>query len=144
MIGQGKGASLDQDDGRRGAAERRQAGSARRPAIRTARRGGDGGARARNSPRTGSGAPAHGTARAARRRQAIGECELIYCVRWRSAQDEREYSSGHHLSTKEATDFACTVLDQMTVSDISIVDGSGHQVMRMPEITRYCQLKKTW
>ncbi len=69
---------------------------------------------------------------------------MIYCVRWRSAEGEREYSSGHHLSTAEAADFACTVLDQMTVSDISIVDGSGHQVVRMPEIIRYCHLKKTW
>jgi hypothetical protein len=69
---------------------------------------------------------------------------LIYCVRWRSAKDEVEYNSGNHLSTSEATDFACTVLDQMTVSDISIVDGNGNQIVRMPEIMRYCRLKKTW
>lgn len=70
---------------------------------------------------------------------------MIYCVRWRSAKDEVEYSSANHLSTTEASDFACTVLDQMTVSDISIVDSvSGQQVIRMPEIMRYCRLKKTW
>lgn len=67
---------------------------------------------------------------------------LIYSVRWRSAKDELEHESGHHLSTTEATDFACAVLNQTTVSEISIVDGSGHQVIRMPEIIRYWRIKK--
>jgi hypothetical protein len=67
---------------------------------------------------------------------------MIYHVRWRPLDDEREYNSRHHLSTAEATDFACAVLDQMAVSDIWIVDGSGQQVIRMPEIARYCRAKK--
>jgi len=66
---------------------------------------------------------------------------LIYSVRWRSAKDELEHKSGNHLSTTEAIDFACAVLNQAAVSEISIFDGGGHQVMMMPEIIRYWRLK---
>jgi len=55
-----------------------------------------------------------------------------------------EYKSSNHLSTTEATDFACSVLDQMNVSDISVVDGGGQQVVRMPEIIRYWRHRKAW
>lgn len=67
---------------------------------------------------------------------------VIYSVRWRLSKDELEHKSDNHLSTTEATDFACAVLNQTTVCEISVVDGSGHQVMRMPEIIRYWRLKK--
>jgi hypothetical protein len=66
---------------------------------------------------------------------------LIYSVRWRSAKDELEHKSDNHLSTTEAIDFACAVLNQTVVSEISILDGSGHQVMMMPEIVRYWRRK---
>jgi hypothetical protein len=69
---------------------------------------------------------------------------LIYSVRWRAASDEIEYKSSNHMSTTEATDFACSVLDQMNVSDISVVDGGGQQVIRMPEIIRYWRHRKAW
>ena len=62
---------------------------------------------------------------------------MIYQVRWKRPNDEREYSSSLHLSTADATDFACRLLDEMTVSDIRIVDGSGQGVIRMPEIARH-------
>ena len=64
---------------------------------------------------------------------------MIYRVRWRPLRDEREQNSRDHPSISEAKDFACAILDQTPVSDISIVDGSGHQVMRMPEIARHCR-----
>ena len=67
---------------------------------------------------------------------------MIYQVRWRLPNDDRQHRSSHHLSTADATDFACTLLDQTAVSDIWIVDGSGQSVIRMPEIARYRRTKK--
>lgn len=66
---------------------------------------------------------------------------MIYQVRWKRPNDEREYSSSLHLSTADATDFACRLLDEMAVSDVWIVDGSGQGVVRMPEIARHRRLK---
>lgn len=66
---------------------------------------------------------------------------LIYSVRWRPEKDEFEHKSSNLLSTTEAIEFACAVLSQTTVSEISIVNGSGHQVMMMPEIIRHWRLK---
>jgi hypothetical protein len=66
---------------------------------------------------------------------------MIYHVRWKPLKDEREYNSRDHPSISEARDFACTILDQTEVFDISIVDGSGQQVIRMPEIARHCREK---
>jgi hypothetical protein len=74
----------------------------------------------------------------------VEEGFVIYSVRWRASSDEIEYTSKNHLTTTEASDFACSVLDQMTVSDISVVDGGGQQVIRMPEIIRYWHHRKTW
>lgn len=67
---------------------------------------------------------------------------MIYHVRWRSANDDKEYTSRIHLSTTEAADFACTLFDHMVVADVWIVDGGGQRVMMMPEITRHCRLRK--
>ena len=69
---------------------------------------------------------------------------MIYSVRWRATSDEIEYRSSNHLSTAEATDFACSVLDQMEVSDIAVVDGGGQKVVGMPEIIRYWRHRKAW
>jgi len=67
---------------------------------------------------------------------------MIYRVRWRPLNDAQDHLSRHYLSTADATDFACTLLDQTAVDDIWIVDGSGQSVVRMPEIVRYWRIKK--
>jgi hypothetical protein len=67
---------------------------------------------------------------------------MIYQVRWKLLNEDRQYRSSHHLSTADATDFACALLDRTAVSDIWIVDGSGLSVIRMPEIAR-CHRGKT-
>jgi len=67
---------------------------------------------------------------------------MIYQVRWRLLNDDQQHRSSHHLSTADATDFACSLLDRTAVSDIWIVDGSGQSVVRMPEIARCHRMRK--
>lgn len=67
---------------------------------------------------------------------------MIYEVRWRPLNDDQQHRSPHHLSTADATDFACALLDQTAVFDIWIVDSGGQTVIRMPEIARHRQAKK--
>jgi len=38
--------------------------------------------------------------------------------------------------------FACTILDQMTVHDIRVMDMSGQQIVMMSEIVRQYQASK--
>lgn len=66
---------------------------------------------------------------------------MIYQVRWTLPNHDQQHRSPHHLSTADAMDFACALLDQMAVSDIWIVDSSGQKVISMPEIAR-CQRTK--
>jgi hypothetical protein len=67
---------------------------------------------------------------------------MIYNVRWIPAGDSEEYRSLNHPSANDALNFACAILDQMTVREIRITDISGHQIMMMPEIMRHCRAKK--
>lgn len=67
---------------------------------------------------------------------------MIYQVRWRPLSDDQQHRSPHHLSTADATDFACALLDRTAVSDIWIVDSGGQTVIRMPEIARCHRAKK--
>ncbi|HMK66963.1 MAG TPA: hypothetical protein VK433_00340 [Stellaceae bacterium] len=62
---------------------------------------------------------------------------MIYNVRWNPADDAEEYRSRNHSSADEAMKFACTILDQMKVRDIRIMDMSGQQIAAMPEIVRH-------
>jgi hypothetical protein len=67
---------------------------------------------------------------------------MIYEVRWRPLNDDRQHRSPHQLSTADATDFACALLDHTAVFDIWIVDSGGQTVIRMPEIARRRQARK--
>lgn len=67
---------------------------------------------------------------------------MIYEVRWRALNDDQQHRSQNHLSTAEATDFACALLDRTAVSDVWIVDGGGQTVIRMPEIVHSHHAKK--
>jgi hypothetical protein len=67
---------------------------------------------------------------------------MFYEVRWRAPDSEQEYKSCNYASRKDATDFACGLLNQMAVANIWIVDGGGHSVVQMPEISRHCLGKK--
>lgn len=67
---------------------------------------------------------------------------MIYQIRWRLPNDDGQHRSSHHLSTADAMDFACALLDRTAVSDIWIVDGSGQSVIRMPEIARHRRTRK--
>lgn len=64
---------------------------------------------------------------------------MIYNVRWIPADDSEEYRSRDHASANDAMAFACTILDQMTVRNIRVMDMSGQQIMMMPEILRHCR-----
>jgi hypothetical protein len=68
---------------------------------------------------------------------------MIYEVRWKILNDAQQHRSPHHLSTADATDYACALLDRTAVSEISIVDSGGQTVIRMPEIARCHAAKKT-
>ena len=61
---------------------------------------------------------------------------MIYEVRWRPLHDDQQHHSQHLLTTAEATDFACALLDDSAVADVWIVDSGGQTVIRMPEIAR--------
>jgi len=67
---------------------------------------------------------------------------MIYNVRWVLAGDSEEYRSRNYASANDAMTFACTILDQMTVRDIRVMDMSGQQIMMMPEIVRHCRSAK--
>ena len=67
---------------------------------------------------------------------------MIYNVRWILADDPAEYRSRDHASANDAMAFACTILDQMTVRNIRVMDMSGQQIMMMPEIVRHWQNAK--
>jgi hypothetical protein len=67
---------------------------------------------------------------------------MIYNVRWTLTGESAEYRSRNHASANDAMAFACTILDQMTVRDIRVVDMSGQQVMMMPEILRHHRAAK--
>ena len=67
---------------------------------------------------------------------------MIYQVRWTLPNQDEQHRSSHHMSTTDATDFACRLLDRAAVSDIWIVDSSGQSVIRMPEIARCHRMKK--
>jgi hypothetical protein len=62
---------------------------------------------------------------------------MIYNVRWTLAGETAEYRSRDHASANDAMAFACTILDQMAVRDIRVMDMSGQQIMMMPEILRH-------
>jgi hypothetical protein len=67
---------------------------------------------------------------------------MIYNVRWKSVDDDQEFRSHDHPSVSLAMEFACALLGQMAVSEISVVDDGGQRVMMLPEITRYCRGNK--
>ena len=67
---------------------------------------------------------------------------MIYNVRWTLAGEREEYRSRDQASANDAMAFACTILDQMSVRDIRVMDMSGQQIMMMPEIVRHCRAAK--
>jgi len=67
---------------------------------------------------------------------------MIYNVRWVPEGDGEEYRSRDQASADDAMAFACTVLDQMTVRDIRVMDMSGQQIMMMAEILRHYRAAK--
>jgi hypothetical protein len=67
---------------------------------------------------------------------------MIYNVRWILSGDSEEYRSRDYASANDAVAFACTILDQMTVQAIRVMDMSGQQIMMMPEIVRHCRAAK--
>ena len=67
---------------------------------------------------------------------------MIYNVRWTLSGGSEEYRSRDHASAIDAMAFACTVLDQMDVRDIRVMDMSGQQIMMMPEIMRHYRASK--
>jgi len=67
---------------------------------------------------------------------------MIFNVRWTPLGDSREYRSRNRPTADDATDFACTILDQMAVDEIRVMDVSGQHVMMMPEIVRFWRAKQ--
>jgi hypothetical protein len=67
---------------------------------------------------------------------------MIFNVRWTPLGDSKEYRSRNRPTARDATDFACAILDQMAVHEIRVTDAGGQHVMMMPEILRYWRAKQ--